>query len=265
MHKYTEALFSLADVLIDGNRCLTAIKALKSFKKHSKSFDLLSTKNQNSIYNRIACGYRKLGKLERAKKYIEKVLENSDEKSEGYLNMCAILSNQNDHINALKYAKSAVESIENELNDNNAKEKNTVLGIAYHNIAVEYEHLNKKSISAEFHKKAFNMMKTQENLNLLLRFKSNYEQVNNEAKKSLTRPKSAVTLNLRTKNYLDLKGVRNSKGSLRTTPLRNPFKESANLAFMKKSRTSGTSLKDQLSDFEEDTSSDMKETQREPV
>ena len=122
-------------------------------------------------YNNYACLFRKTNKLRNALTYLEKALQLEyanlvhDETSvsesltfsnpcEIHLNICAILSQLGKHDNALHHAMKALVLIQDELielaepdeNGNlpgkmQVEPRQTVMIIALHNIAVEYEYL----------------------------------------------------------------------------------------------------------------------------
>lgn len=80
------------------------------------------------------------GKLHTALQYLEQALRievaapGGESPACTHLNMCAVLSQLARHEQALLHARSAIEILREEPNTN-------VLAIAYHNLAVEQEHL----------------------------------------------------------------------------------------------------------------------------
>jgi tetratricopeptide (TPR) repeat protein len=104
-------------------------------------------------YNNIACYYRKIGKLKLALSFlqnalqIEKRLAVPESAADTHLNICAVLSQLNKHDLALLHATSAVALLQ-ELMLSGATlnpDRFAVLAIAYHNIGVEQEFLQRVS------------------------------------------------------------------------------------------------------------------------
>ena len=161
---------------------------------------------QCEVLNYITCAYKQAGKLYLAKKYIEKAMDIvqsytqvSMDKSNTFLNMCAVLSALGKHNEAINYAKQALslakeEMVEVTLNKEpeQIKKKVAVLAIAYENYAVEAEFLGNVNESVQFYKKAYEFLKKHdpENVEMIEKFKENFFS----AKKLLipkTRPSSA--------------------------------------------------------------------------
>ena len=115
-------------------------------------------------YNNFACLFRKTNKLRNALQYLEaalmleySTLNQSDNAvaenltisnpCEIHLNICAILSQLGKHEQALHHAMKALILIQDELiqitesDDQSGESRQTVMIIALHNIAVEYEYL----------------------------------------------------------------------------------------------------------------------------
>lgn len=115
-------------------------------------------------YNNFACLFRKTNKLRNALQYLEmalaleyQCLNNSEDEvstslkisnpCEIHLNICAILSQLGKHELALHHAMKALILIQDELLEittnegESAESRQTVMIIALHNIAVEYEYL----------------------------------------------------------------------------------------------------------------------------
>lgn len=127
-------------------------------------------------YNNFACLYRKTNHLRNALSFLEKALEieygilnsQSLSVSEGlavsnpceiHLNICAILSQLNKHEQALHHALKALILIQDEIlelavSGAPAEARHTVLVIALHNIAVEYEFLKQYDTALHSYKKA---------------------------------------------------------------------------------------------------------------
>lgn len=112
-------------------------------------------------YNNFACLFRKTNKLRNALQYLEAalILEYKTLNDEGtvsenliisnpceiHLNICAILSQLGKHDQALSHAMKALILIQDELLElpevEQQESRQTVMIIALHNIAVEYEYL----------------------------------------------------------------------------------------------------------------------------
>lgn len=75
-----------------------------------------------------------------------------------HLNMCAILSQLGRHVAALKHAQRALEVIEQRLEEDPSRKKSknerSMLAVAYHNMAVEYEFLMNYSAACEYYAKS---------------------------------------------------------------------------------------------------------------
>jgi len=112
-------------------------------------------------FNNLACFYRRTGKLRSAVGFLERALaieehSGNPEAAQTHLNICACLSQLQRHADALYHAQSALIRLYESLSprllagdlsgseedlDEECLEQVTVLCIAYHNLAVEHEHL----------------------------------------------------------------------------------------------------------------------------
>lgn len=133
-----------------------------------------------SLFNNLACTFRRIGKLHSAKKYIEKALEllkshrEIKERSSTYLNACAVFSNLNKHKDALEfsaqavnYAQDAMLNLDEAIDFNEKVGKISVLAISYYNIAVENDYLKRHVEAEEWYMKAIRfLMAHQETQNL---------------------------------------------------------------------------------------------------
>lgn len=140
-YKLCQELLKKAELFTDGNDRMRAI-----------------------TYNNFACLFRKTNKLRNALQYLEmalaleyQCLNNSEDEvstslkisnpCEIHLNICAILSQLGKHELALHHAMKALILIQDELLEitstegESAESRQTVMIIALHNIAVEYEYL----------------------------------------------------------------------------------------------------------------------------
>ena len=152
-YKLCQDLLKKAELFTEGNQRLRAI-----------------------TYNNYACLFRKTNKLRNALTYLEMALEleyhclnaSDAEVSETlmisnpceiHLNICAILSQLNKHELALHHAMKALILIQDELLEIDTKgqsgeSRQTVMIIALHNIAVEYEYLKQYQSSLLTYQKA---------------------------------------------------------------------------------------------------------------
>ena len=158
------------------------------------------------VLNYIACAYKQANKLYLAKKYIDKALKIVNdfrheqwEKSSTFLNMCAILSAMGKHKEAILHAKSAIDEAQGELveikfsnNPSETMSKASVLGIAYHNYAVEEEFLGNIGIALIHYEKALKIVEKNapNNQDLIEKFRVNYNLVKRKQVKP-SRPSSA--------------------------------------------------------------------------
>jgi len=111
-------------------------------------------------WNNMACYYRRVGKIRAAVTFLERALQVEEHRHSGdaaqtHLNLCATLSQLRRHDAAIYHAQCALIRVYEMLSPammggelGDAKEANsepkeavTVLCIAYHNLAVEHEHL----------------------------------------------------------------------------------------------------------------------------
>jgi len=120
-------------------------------------------------FNNLACYYRRQGKLHAALQYLQKAikiearLDRVENPADTYLNTCAVLSQLGRHQSALEHAQQALILLQEELSkvigpmaeDSEAPKADrvAVLGIAYHNVGVEYEFLKKFDQSLQSYRK----------------------------------------------------------------------------------------------------------------
>mmetsp|Transcript_13026 Transcript_13026/g.25237 ORF Transcript_13026/g.25237 Transcript_13026/m.25237 type:complete len:448 (+) Transcript_13026:46-1389(+) len=129
--------------------------------------------------NNLACCYRRMKKPRLALKILRQSLDVLHESriTEGravtHLNMCAILSQLNNHKDALSHAKAAVLHCQKQLlsdeyrdalsqgadQSNKLTEQIIVLGIAYHNLGVEEEFLHNYEACLQWYGKALHLAK----------------------------------------------------------------------------------------------------------
>ena len=112
-------------------------------------------------FNNFGCFYKRRGKLHAALQYLAKALkieltsEEVDNPAGTHLNLCATLSQLGRHGPALEHAQCALELLEAMADtreqkrraggaepEGNATDDGSIMAIAWHNMAVEQEHLN---------------------------------------------------------------------------------------------------------------------------
>lgn len=101
--------------------------------------------------NNKACYYRKTGKLRTALQCLQDALtlewksKKEDTLADTYLNLCAVLSQLGRHKEALENVLFSITLLQEEIlgNQKIGTERLLVLTIAYHNLAVELEHLSR--------------------------------------------------------------------------------------------------------------------------
>ena len=196
-----------ANNLTQADETASSIPIFKELLNLSAKFKTTEILQQRiEVLNNIACAYRKVGKIHSAKKSIARALELAKQDTQGklklastYLNMCAVLSSLKKHKEAQEFAKRAVQAAQEDLleakleNSQETSQKVAVLGIAYHNLAIELEFLNKKSEALQWHSKAYKFMNkhaTEEQSQLLKDFETSYQKLLKETSRP-QRPFSA--------------------------------------------------------------------------
>ena len=202
-----EAGIDLACKIINAGNAKLGIHIGKSLNKEIPLEDVgLFMPFQCSLLNCLACAFKQGQKLYSAKKYIDKAMkivsdfqDISWEKSSTYLNMCAVLSAMGKHSEACQYAKDAINLVKEEMVElkfhqepEKVKKKAAVLSIAYHNYAVEEEHLGNFNISLDFYKKAFQFLEKNDpdNKEMIEKFKDSYSDMKGKIFRK-SRPSSA--------------------------------------------------------------------------
>lgn len=164
---------------------------------------------QCEVLNYVACSYKQSQKLYLARKYIDRAMSIVEDfkhvlwdKSGTYLNMCAILSAVGKHSDAIAYARTAITLAREELvnlklnkDSEELRNKASVLGIAYHNYAVEEEFLGNLKAALGAYEKAVSILEkyVSGNAEMLAKFKNSCMDV----KKMLfraSRPSSAKSV-----------------------------------------------------------------------
>jgi tetratricopeptide (TPR) repeat protein len=126
-----------------------------------KRAELLSEHNDTSravTLNNFSCYYRRVGKFRTALKFLERALLFEDESADTHLNLCAVLSQMGRHTEAAEHAMQAVillqENTIEYLSNLGSEDRSSVLAIAFHNLAVEYEFLKRMPEALKFYHKA---------------------------------------------------------------------------------------------------------------
>ena len=153
-------LFTKACDLCKESRLKEGVVLRKIIEQFKKDIPLsLYIKLSYDFLNYYSCGLRDTGFLLKAKLISKNALDMAKnfpllEKSDSYMNTCAVLSAMGKHTKATEYAKLALESINKELyfikktqNTKRIKEKYIKICIANFNLAVE-EEINKNTVSA---------------------------------------------------------------------------------------------------------------------
>jgi tetratricopeptide (TPR) repeat protein len=101
-------------------------------------------------YNNLGCFFKSMNKLHTASQYLKKALaieEQSGPKSQNpagtHLNLCALLSQLGKHAEALVHAQTALQLLQTASPDNSSSHGESLVCVAYFNLAAEYEHLRK--------------------------------------------------------------------------------------------------------------------------
>jgi tetratricopeptide (TPR) repeat protein len=116
------------------------------FLKKAELLAMQSNHHRAITYNNLACYYRRIKKYRSALTYLENALaielklESVDSLADTRLNMCAVLSQLNQHTEALEHVMMSIVMLQEDILGN-GKNKNTerlpVLAIAYDNMGVE--------------------------------------------------------------------------------------------------------------------------------
>jgi len=195
----------------EGNQALTALKLLEEMLASQRAVEAFVTEICE-LYNQLACSYKRLDKPRLTKSYLEKALELSRTYKEApidraslHLNMCAVLSGLSKHKEAVKYGASAVQYAQEELvnlklaGETETSQKVTMLAVAYHNLAVEEEHLKNYDSALEWYNKAVSFMEAHGNQsNLLEEFKKSaaaaFKAYQKNKRHGANRPSSASNI-----------------------------------------------------------------------
>ena len=198
--------------LIENEKTKTSIELLRNLLILSNSYPLSELAEETcNVYNTLACALRKCNKLKLAKKYAMKalMLANSFKNalkinSSIYLNLCAIFSCMGKHKQAAVYCSQAVELAQENLLNLKLNDPNddyyseiTVLAVAYHNLAVEEEHLKHYESALSWYRKAIRFLEknsSDRTLNMLEEFKKSFEEASQNCKKKFPKIKLEKTL-----------------------------------------------------------------------
>lgn len=126
-----------------------------------KRADLYSDQNPRLrlvTLNNFACYYRRLNKGRTALKYLESVLAIETDSPDTHMNICAVLSQLGRHDAAADHAMQSIVLLQDQaiehLTSGSSNDRGSLLVIAYHNLAVELEHLTRMSESLKYYNKA---------------------------------------------------------------------------------------------------------------
>lgn len=154
--------------------------------------------------NNLACCYKRLNRCNTARELLKEALaiillhgepfndaDNSlynDARASTHLNMCALLSQLSQHDQAVEHARAAILHCQKSLLHNVAHsppitdtvyERTVTLAIAYHNLAVEEEHLHNYGRALEWYQKALKLAQQHlpDNTQLISNFTASYHAV----------------------------------------------------------------------------------------
>mmetsp|Transcript_82421 Transcript_82421/g.181288 ORF Transcript_82421/g.181288 Transcript_82421/m.181288 type:complete len:317 (+) Transcript_82421:179-1129(+) len=158
-HQLCEACNWVATQMLNAEPLKGALALLKRAEQLTEA----SERDRAITWNNLACYYRRTGKLRTAVTYLERALAieehvDSADAAQTHLNLCATLSQLQRRPEAIMHAQSALirmyETLSplmlngqlSDVSDGDGsggenREQVTVLCIAYHNLAVEYEYL----------------------------------------------------------------------------------------------------------------------------
>jgi tetratricopeptide (TPR) repeat protein len=156
----------------EGTHALTALKLLEEMLVSQQDIEPYVTE-VCELYNQLACSYKRQDRLALTKSYLNKALQLSRDYTRApidraslHLNMCAVLSCLHKHDEAARFGNRAVHYAQEELvnlklvGETGSTQKVTLLAVAYHNLAVEEEHLKNYDSALEWYNKAVTFMET---------------------------------------------------------------------------------------------------------
>merc|ERR550537_498925 len=101
-------------------------------------------------YNNLGCFFKSMNKLHTALQYLKKALaieEQSGVRCQNpagtHLNLCALLSQMRQHQEALHHAHKALQLLQSATPDDASSHGESLICVAYFNLAAEYEHLKR--------------------------------------------------------------------------------------------------------------------------
>ncbi|CAG9316232.1 unnamed protein product [Blepharisma stoltei] len=139
--------------------------------------------------NHYGTYYKKLKNNEKALECFFKAAEIGKSKGEevsilaqSHLNICAILSEKQEHERALRHSLKSLYLLRNNFNENPGLASH--LGIAYHNVGVEYEFLNQMTDALDCYKKGYDLCRENigENHEITKKLKNHYAMCEREIK-----------------------------------------------------------------------------------
>jgi tetratricopeptide (TPR) repeat protein len=175
--KYTATIQGLKSIPVsklfkkvskDAISCLEISKTLKillELKDLVEDTDCISLSDKCSLYNNLACAYRRVGRLVQAQRFIEKALGIANthkslnlDRACTYLNSSTVFSDMLKHAKAAESAYKAIEICNNSLGSDIEMQK--ICGIACFNYASEKEALNDVQESIKYYNKCISILET---------------------------------------------------------------------------------------------------------
>ncbi|OMJ88819.1 hypothetical protein SteCoe_9116 [Stentor coeruleus] len=136
-----------------------ALKILLELKLLIEECNFVMPDDRCTVFNNLACAYRRTGKINQAKKYIDKALALSNssrvsdtEKAAALLNNCSILSELGKHLKASESAFKIIDLISKIPYPSEHLKK--LLGLACFNYATEKKELKDLQEAVDYYKKA---------------------------------------------------------------------------------------------------------------
>jgi tetratricopeptide (TPR) repeat protein len=139
-------------------------------QKAESLINSVQLENRKKLYgltlNNFGCYYKRTNKLPVALNFLKKALEVQSQPpvdlnnlAGTHLNICAILSNMNEHSKALAHSLKALNLLKSRVIDDGSLL--TAYVAAHHNAGVEYEHLNQSSEAENIFRKGFKIASDQ--------------------------------------------------------------------------------------------------------
>lgn len=172
-----------------------ALKILLELKLLIEECKFIMPDDRCTVFNNLACAYRRTGKISQAKKYIDKALALSSssrvsdtEKAAALLNNCSILSELGKHLKASESAFKIIELISKIPNPSEHLKK--LLGLACFNYATEKKELKDLQESINYYKKVAITLQGLLGLENVIDESSKQCEILEEIIKSQVKPKS---------------------------------------------------------------------------